>query len=83
MMRARHQRSLVAKQEDWLVKLRRFSTRRSRELGYPKAMKNALAAISDIGQLELGGPGANFAPAVVSAVEMKEEGVFRHIVMYL
>ena len=83
MMRDRHQRSLGAKRPVALRARLRRCFGRPRELAYSKAMKSAKAYLSDIGQQELGWPQANFVGAVVTAVEIEEEGLFRRIIMHL
>lgn len=75
MIRARHRRSLAKRPGGCLAKLR--------ELAYPTAMKDIKAAVSDVELQEFGSRRINLVRAVVTTVEIEEEGLFRGIVTYL
>ena len=79
MMRARHNDFLMRKGDGWLTRLRRF-VHSPQKLAMMNTKK---AAISDVELQELGRHDANFALAVRAAVKIEEEGLFRHIILYI
>lgn len=93
MMRARHQRSL-ARPEGYMAKLRRLREgRRKYSVEIPTATSGGPVRPgnqddSDIYNIELAEEGLSasrtgFRKAVVTVVEIEEEGLFRHIITYL
>ena len=82
MMRARYQTSLMRPAEGWMATCRRCF-KRPRELAHPDAMANTTPTVYDIELQEFRAHGTNLSQIVVAAVEVEEEGLFRHIVMYL
>ena len=82
MMRARHRRSLATPPEGWLARYQPFF-RRPPDLPRSNAMVSTMSTVSGIELQELGSRETSFVRAVVKSVEIEEEGLFRHIAMYL
>ncbi|CAM9439358.1 unnamed protein product [Ectocarpus fasciculatus] len=83
MMRARHQRSL-ARSTDWRARL--WKLERFEETSIIKyAMKDVMTGQTppEIELLEAGRLRMNFVRTVMAVVEIKEPGLFRHIITYL
>ena len=57
--------------------------KRPRELAHPDAIADTKATVYDIELQELGAHDSDFLHAVVAAVEMTEEGLFRRVIMYI
>ncbi|CAN0531547.1 unnamed protein product, partial [Ectocarpus sp. 8 AP-2014] len=83
MMRARHERS-SERSKGWRARLRKLE--RYDEANTIKyAMRDLMGgqAPPEIELLEAGRLKMNFVRTVIAAVEIKEEGLFRHIITYL
>ena len=89
MMRARYQDSWTRRPEGWLAMLRRRARRPRKKLVFrsvgPRKAKAAgvRQASNQLELQELGRHPTSFTWAAEWAVKIEEEGIFRHIVMYL
>lgn len=92
MMRSRHQ-GFVTRNEGWLARLTSHGRRTPKLTNADETttfkpsttdqIDTADQSASDIQELEEGRSKASFVQAVVTVVEIAEEGLFRHIITYL
>ncbi|CBN77286.1 hypothetical protein Esi_0044_0062 [Ectocarpus siliculosus] len=83
MMRARRQRSL-ARSKGWQARLRKLDHYDEANI-MKYAMRDFMGSQTppEIELLEAGRLKMNFVRAVTAAIEIPEEGLFRHIISYL